>query len=509
MRSRPFALLMALVMLAGVAVPHAAVAQRPDADIDGKLWQLVRYRDETGSLTRVPPGIGVTLLLFDGEAFGDGACSDFEKAEYSLNGPSLKIFDPTITTRGCDDETQRVDDAFYDLLFRTGTFSIDGAALRLKNEAGETLATFTRGLVPPDPTIAPWRLERIASVEGSSAPVIEGSLPSFRFLPGGRVIGDSGCGSFLGSWRTRDSLMTIDDVAFRLDNCTNDLRDQADVILATLGEITDFTVRPAGLALEDGSGTARLALVPDIPLANRNWAPIETYDPDGEVRLKADQLQTASLRFSLGKVTGRTPCPRDYAGGNQRSGLAVTIFDIEPEAARCSKRARKSENSFKASLERVASHALRGSQLELLDVEGRPVMRLLAQPGLRDLPWRVLQLDTTPKASRPKPRAPAGGAELTIDFSEGDVLTGDTGRTTFDGFYEESGGASIRIFDARPSIAGCGGRSRRTTECRVETSFLTLLRAVDGYEMRVAQNQMVLLDGNRVSIVLEPALTGR
>ena len=504
MRRRPLATTaIALTLLATAIAPTTVAAQADRAAIEGPQWQLVTYRDESGELPLVPPGIGVTMVLFSGSVFGEGACSDY-KGDYSLAGQDLQIFPPDVTPRSCDPATQRVDDAFYAALAGTGNFSIDGSALQLNDIAGDTVATFTEARVPADPTIAPWRLERIAGADGSSDRVIEGSLPTFRFLPGGRLIGDTGCGSFLGSWETLDSQMIISDVAFRLQNCTNDLDAQANVILSTLQEITDFTVRPAGLSLEDNADTARLALVPDIKLADRNWGPIATFDGDGEVALTSAQLPTASVRFSRNSVTGRTPCPRDYVGGNQRSGLAVTIFDLTPDSEGC--RRLKIERSFLASLGRVASHALRGDELELLDVDGRPVVRLVAQPGLRDVPWRVVQLDSAPGARRARLRAPAGGAELTADFGESGLLTGTTGRTTFDGFYDESGGATIEVTETRASISGCTGGNRRKPECRVENGFLNLLKDVDGYEIRTADSQLVLLNGQRHSIVLEPAL---
>jgi hypothetical protein len=242
--------------------------------------------------------------------------------------------------------------------------------------------------------------------------------------------------------------------------------------------------------------------VPDIQLAGRNWAPIFTYEQNGDVRLVTDQLQPASVRFDRNRVAGRTPCPRDYFGLNQRSGLAVTIFDLDKEGARC--KARKFEKNFLETLERVASHALRGPELELLDVEGRPVMRLVAQPGLRDLPWRVVRFDVTPNAPSPKLQAPRKTSILTADFLESGVLSGLTGRTTFNAFYNESGGATLDITEVTPDTAGCRGRKANTPECRLETRYLNLLRDVDGYEMRTADGLMVLLRGNRVSLELEP-----
>jgi heat shock protein HslJ len=495
----------AAVSLSAVA-PGIAVAQNAELKIDGPQWQLVTYRDESGDEVVVPPGIGVTMLLFRGTIFGEAACSDYE-GEYLLTNRELTVFPPTITPRTCEPAAQRIDDAFYSALSRVGTFGIEGSALRLQDVAGETLLTFTAADVPDDPTIAPWRMRRIADADGASGPVIDRSTPSVRFLPGGRLVGSTGCGFFLGSWETRASLISITDVDFRHLDCVRDLRNQADLILATMDEISDFTVRPAGLSLEDQGGVARLALVPDIPLLGRNWTPVALFETNGDLRPDVDQLQTSSIRFEpRSRVSGRTPC-QDYSGRNQRWGLAVTVFNLETENVRCNtKKKREAETAFLAALARIASHALRGSELELLDRLGQPVMRLGAQPGLRDLPWVVVSLDKTPNSRKPTSRAPKG--VLTADFQQ-TLLTGETGRTGFTAFYEETGASSIKFSEVAPSIdRGCGGNKKNSPACREEALYLRLLREADGFEMRPAQGQMVLLRGNRVTIVFEPAASG-
>jgi len=474
--------------------------------IEGPQWQLVGYRDEGGRSATVPPGIGVTMLLFNDSVFGEAACSDYE-GEYVVGKKTLQLFDPTIDTRPCDPAAQRIDDAFYSAFPQIGQFTIDGSALRLRDAAGDPVLTFTEARVPADPTIAPWRLGRIADANGSSGPVIEGSAPSFRFLRGWRLVGSSGCGSFLGSWETRGSLIFITDIAFRHHDCTPDLREQADLILATLDEVTDFTVRPAGLSLEDESRVARLALVPDVPLLERNWTPTALFEADGALRPDTELLlQTSSIRFLKGNegVSGRTPC-RDYSGASERSGLAVTIFDLKREDQACGpSKVRKAEKAFVRALGRVASHALRGSELELLDTSGQPVMQLAAQPGLRDVPWVVTLLDKTPDRPNPKLRMPNAAVTLSADFGESNLLIGQTGRTGFTALYNESGASSVDIFDVSVG-RGCGGKKKGTPACLLEARYLRLLKEADGFEMRPNEGQMVLLNGNRDSIVFEPA----
>ena len=204
----------------------------------------------SGELRLVPPGIGVTALPFRGKIKGEAACSGFE-ATYTLAKDTFLIDSPAVETRGCDEASQVIDEAFYQGLADTRKWSTRSSILTLRDEVDDVVMTLTRAKLPADPTIARWDLARLGAVDGSIAPIIQGAEPWMEFLRGGRLVGSTGCGSFVGSYTTNDSTMAIRDVNARLTECTEAVQQQAEQILATLAEITDFEVLPAGLVLED------------------------------------------------------------------------------------------------------------------------------------------------------------------------------------------------------------------------------------------------------------------
>ena len=295
-----------LLLVAALCLPASVVAQ-DDADAGNLLWkwQLLEYRAADGSSQLVPPGIGITALPFAGTVKGEAACSSYE-ASYSLVKESFRIDTPIIQSRGCDPTAQAIDDAFYQGLADTRTWSTSGSILTLMDEVGDVVMTMTRAELPADPTLARWELARIGTADGAIAPVIAGVQPWVEFLRGGRVVGSTGCGSFVGSYATNDSTMSISGVDSRLTDCTSAVQEQATLILDTFADVTDFDVLPAGLVLEDGNGTTRMALVPAIDLGGRTWTPTAILADDGEVRAE-DQQPAQHLRGPLRRDHRRRP----------------------------------------------------------------------------------------------------------------------------------------------------------------------------------------------------------
>ncbi len=378
-------LLLVLALFVPPASGVSAQSEGPDtgaAGLEGPAWQLVEYRDAKGDLVLVPPGITASAQLWAGRVGGESACSRFAST-YTLQAERLVIADPQVNARACDPTAQAIDDVFYAGLTEAQAWSRDGSALELKDATGETLLVFTAARVPNDPTIAPWSLTRITAADGATGPTVAGSEPTATFLPGGRVVGSTGCGSFIASWEANDTNLSISDLRYRTGDCTPELEDQAEVIMSTLEEVTGFGVRPAGLTLSDDAGVTRLAWAPDIPLSLDAWTPTQVLGPEGETVFGPDVLQTSSLSFLANRVSGRTPC-RIFDGGSQRSGLALSIFDVKRIKGTCTQK--KPENAYVAALQRVASHALRGSTLEpsTSRVAGaRPVSRPRATLGRR------------------------------------------------------------------------------------------------------------------------------
>ena len=136
-----------------------------------------------------------------------------------------------------------------------------------------------------------------------------------------------------------------------------------------------------------------MALVPAIDLGRRTWTPTEILDDDGKVIFGTDRLNTSAVRFAGGIADGRSIC-RGFEGGSLRSGLALSAFDLVPDRQRLPQAARRRGTQQPGRRGRLPGHprdrlvhALRGSELELMDVEGRPVMRLVPQSELVGPTW--------------------------------------------------------------------------------------------------------------------------
>ncbi|MEA2025574.1 MAG: META domain-containing protein, partial [Chloroflexota bacterium] len=274
--TRVFGATLILLFVLAAALPAVAAAQSArirDQDVQQR-WQLLTYRDANGKTQSVPAGVGATLQLFSNSAFGEAACSTYD-SRYTRSRETLFIDPPDIERFECDPASQAFDDAFYQNLTDTASITVSDSILTLHDSSLAELMTLTRAVIDDDPTVARWDLTRIGTAEGSIEPVIQGLDPWVEFLRGGRLVGNTGCGSFLGSYTINDSTMSINDVAYRLESCTDSARRQAEQVTRTLDEITDFEVLPAGLALRDENGTMRLALAPTLDLSERTWTPIE------------------------------------------------------------------------------------------------------------------------------------------------------------------------------------------------------------------------------------------
>jgi heat shock protein HslJ len=386
--------------------------------------------------------------------------------------------------------------------------------MTLRDNVGEDLMTLTRAVIEKDPTVARWELARIGAADGSIEPVIQGVDPWIEFLRGGRLVGDTGCGSFLGSYQANDGTMRISDVAYRLDGCsTESIRRQAEQMVAAFDAITDFDVLPAGMALRDEAGTTRLALAPTIDLGGRTWTPVAVYDELGGTPFEPLRFSTSTVRFHGPSADGRTIC-RPFEGRSLSSGLALSAANLELDQEKsCSKKnnQKEVENVFMRALEATASQALRGSELELRDVDGFTRMRLLPQTELVGTTWVVTGLNPNYLKGKTTERAPVPGTTLTATFlgSPLEIVRGDTGASdrsgmnTYSADYVTPGASRITIeeFEIQAGRA-CAGKRATSPACVQEKLYLELLQYADSYI--TPEGELKLLQGSTPLLWFEP-----
>jgi heat shock protein HslJ len=498
-RSLTAALVATLTM--GTFLPLATVAQTESIspqDIRAE-WQLLTQQNAEGVMEDIPAGVGATMLLFSGAASGEGACSTYDSIYSSSNDLLFVSVDPTdpaqVQWRECDPTSREFDEAFYDNLARIESISRADSLLVVRDAVGDRLMVFTRAQIDNDPTASRWRLARIGGADGSVEPVIQGLDPWMEFLRGGSVVGSTGCGSFLGKYSTNEGRIDITDVAYRLGVCTDGARSQAETILATLDEVTDFQVRPAGLALEDETGTIRLALTPDLDVAGRTWTPTAVYDGSGkQIYGDGNELTTSAVRFIGGVAQGRSIC-RPFSANTVRSGLAVSIGQPEFIGAYCKGKVAAGqlgdiEAGFITALEDTSSYSLRGSELTLTDVDGITRAVLEPQPPLTGTTWVVSRMRKGKKLVTPS------GDPITATFEEVDasrvgLVEGKTGvsrpqlgENEYFGLFETPTATVIDVYQLQVTGKGCRGRLGDTDPCKDEALFLQLLESASGYVVR-------------------------
>ena len=365
------AVLAALLLAALLPAGAAAQADTIDpADIRAE-WQLLTQQDASGRMEDIPAGVGATMLLFSGAASGEGACSSYDSVYSNSDNLLFVSVDPNdpeqVQWRDCDPTSREFDEAFYANLARIESISRADSLLVVRDAIGDALMIFTRAEIDNDPTASRWSLARIGGADGSVEPVIQGLDPWMEFLRGGSVVGSTGCGAFLGKYTTNEGRVDITDVAYRLGSCTDGARAQAETVLATLDEITDFQVRPAGLALEDEQGTIRLALTPDLDVAGRTWTPNTIYNANGkQIYGDGNELTTSAVQFIGGRAEGRTIC-RPFSANTVRSGLAISIGRPTFIGEYCQGKVAAGqlgdiEDGFITALEDTSSYSLRGSE---------------------------------------------------------------------------------------------------------------------------------------------------
>ena len=436
-------LLLIVLVTAAWSAPASAQDGRGSGQDIERRWQLLSYRNLEDKTETAPAGVAATLDMFSNDARGEVACSSYGTS-YQAAADTLSFTEPAIDRFDCDPASEAFDEAFYRNLANTTSFTVSDSIMTLRDVVNKPLMTLTRAVIDNDPTVARWELTRLGSVDGSIEPVIQGLDPWLEFTRGGRVYGDTGCGKFYAWYSTNDGTIEIRDVAARLGVCaTESARRQAEQFVGNLSEITDFEVLPAGMALRDEAGTIRLALAPDIALGELIWTPIEILTPDGETIYPEAQLNTSAVQFAGNATTGASIC-RPFEGGIVTSGLAIsTAGPLTPADQPCRKqRLLDNETAFLSALETTASHALRGSELELKDVDGRTLMRLLPQEELVGTTWVVTQLRAQTK---PTKRKPVSGTTLFATFQDiaSGVVLGDTGAGFFSAFYETPAAALI------------------------------------------------------------------
>ena len=134
----------ALAATLAVALPGSALAQSEVPDTpEGPEWVLTSYYlEEAAELAPVPFPVEPTLLLQEGVASGLAGCNQFS-GSYEIDGGALRFSEEmSVTLALCDDPAQSIEDAYLALLSEVDGWIIDTSTLELTNQFGEVILAF-------------------------------------------------------------------------------------------------------------------------------------------------------------------------------------------------------------------------------------------------------------------------------------------------------------------------------------------------------------------------------
>ena len=126
------------------ALPIAASAQEePPVTPEGIGWTLTSYYDDaTAEHLSLPFDSEASLRLQDGIATGSGGCNEFS-GSYEIDGSALRFSEEmAVTLALCEEDIQVMEDAYLAALGQVEGWTIDAGALELSDDFGEVILTF-------------------------------------------------------------------------------------------------------------------------------------------------------------------------------------------------------------------------------------------------------------------------------------------------------------------------------------------------------------------------------
>jgi heat shock protein HslJ len=215
-------------------------------------WQLAEGTAD-GAALLLPPGIGATLVLEDGEATGRSFCNHY-MATYASDGQALTFDGIGGTEMGCEPDVMAAESAYLRALGAVRHARVDGEGLVLSGD-GVELRFVPVAPVPDSPLEGTrWVLDTL--IAGETASTTLGEPAVLQLGPDRTVTASTGCRSVTGRWLLEDDALVIDDLLAGAEPCTQDVATQDEHVFAVLGSGPRVEIEEDRLTLtgDDGRG---------------------------------------------------------------------------------------------------------------------------------------------------------------------------------------------------------------------------------------------------------------
>ncbi|MEZ4771013.1 MAG: META domain-containing protein [Caldilineales bacterium] len=189
------------------------------------------------------------------------------------------------------------------------------------------------------------------------------------------------------------------------------------------------------------------------PLEGTTWQLIAYLDSAGNLTLPYRE-SPATLTMADGQAGGNTGC-NNYFGSYTLDGDSLTFGPMGATMMACPEPQSMQEQAYLAGLENVASYAIVGNQLHLLNADGEIIMAFEPQVsvGLTGTIWSATMVNNGKEAVV----SLINGTEITAIFGDDGSLSGSAGCNSYTTSYEVDGdsitigmGASTMMFCGEP-----------------------------------------------------------
>lgn len=324
--------LAAAALLASMATTTLAAGEETEAapieGAEGIAWQLVEQSVD-GTMTAVPDGVVVTLLLEDGQAGGSGGCNNYF-AGYTLDATSL-VFGPIGSTMMmCDGPASEVEAAYFANLAAVATWANTGGSLVLGGADGQPILTYLPAAASPEVSIegVTWLLSSQA-VDGELAALPAGDPPLVvsLLMEEGRASGSAGCNNYFGGYTLDGASLTFGDMGATQMFCEGPAGEVETAYLANLAAVASWASDGSTLSLADAAGAVILeyAMAPEATILGGWVASGINNGSDAVVTSDTTPLVTAVFDAE-GRLTGFDGC-NDYFTDYSVEGDQITISD--------------------------------------------------------------------------------------------------------------------------------------------------------------------------------------
>jgi heat shock protein HslJ len=210
------------------------------------------------------------------------------------------------------------------------------------------------------------------STQPASGPTIVAAEPpryTIAFQPDGSVQIRADCNHVLGTYTVNGSALSIQLGPSTLVACPPD--SQADAFMASLGQVSSYTVSGNNLELGLGSGGGKMQLkaLPPPQLVGPEWQLSAYNNGRNAVQSVAIGSQPTATFGSDGTISGSGGC-NNFSGTYQSTGSTLSIGPLASTQKACDQPIMDQETAYLAALERTATYRFEDGRLVLVDSSG-------------------------------------------------------------------------------------------------------------------------------------------